>query len=150
MLWPRRFFFELLLLTRKWVILLPGVLFRDAFWSLVVSTVMFVIAWATIVRWKPFATHGSQFDARLTQVALLVLQVCGSVPAGLCSYVVGFVGLFQFNGCISGFVCPVFVYVFNFVLVVFRSCCCFTVIVAKASHPFWMRWMYCGYWATSY
>ncbi len=70
-----RFLFELVLLCRKWGIMVAGVLMRDAFWALVVSLIMFAASWALIVHWKPFATHGSQFDARLVQVMMLLLQV---------------------------------------------------------------------------
>ncbi len=70
-----RFMTELLLLFRKWAIMIAGISLKRAYLVLLVCVLAHVVIWIVIVRWKPFATYGSQFHARATQVLLLLFTV---------------------------------------------------------------------------
>ncbi len=70
-----RFATELVLLLRKWLIMIAGISFQSAYWALLVCVLLHVALWFVLVRWKPFATYGSQFHGRSTQVLLLLFMV---------------------------------------------------------------------------
>jgi hypothetical protein len=70
-----RFMTELLLLLRKWAIMVAGISFKSAYWVLLVCVLVHIVVWIVLIRWKPFSTYGSQFHARATQVMLLLFMV---------------------------------------------------------------------------
>ena len=70
-----RFLTELLLLLRKWAIMIAGIALKSMYWVLLVCVLLHVVIWIVIVRWKPFSMYGSQFHARATQVLLLLFTV---------------------------------------------------------------------------
>lgn len=66
---------ELLLLVRKLAVIVAGIALRDAFWTLVACLLSYAVLWKLLVRWKPYATQGSHFNARLVQAVILLLLV---------------------------------------------------------------------------
>ena len=70
-----RFMTELLLLLRKWAIMIAGITLKNAYWVLLVCVLVHVVVWIVLIRWKPFSTYGSQFHARATQALLLLFTV---------------------------------------------------------------------------
>lgn len=82
-----RFSLEALLLLRKWAVIVAGIAFQDAFWAVVACLSSYIPMWRLLIRWKPYATQGSQFDARLVQAVILLLLVWLSSFA------------FQYDGC---------------------------------------------------
>lgn len=70
-----RFAFEAVLLARKLAVIVAGIAFQDAFWAVVTCLSSYILMWKVLIRWKPYATQGSQFDARLVQAVILLLLV---------------------------------------------------------------------------
>ena len=70
-----RFTTELLLLLRKWAIMIAGISLKNAYWVLLVCVLGHVVGWIVLIRWKPFSTFGTQFHARTTQLMLLLFMV---------------------------------------------------------------------------
>jgi hypothetical protein len=66
---------ELVLLSRKWVIVLAGLWLGSAYWLLLVCVLLHILLWAIIVHWKPFATYQSHMHARRTQLLLVCFVV---------------------------------------------------------------------------
>lgn len=55
--------------------IVAGIAFQDAFWAVVACLISSIAAWKLLIRWKPYATQGGQFDARLVQAVIVLLQV---------------------------------------------------------------------------
>lgn len=66
---------EFLLLARKVVLIVAGITFQDSFWVLIACISSYALMWMVLIRWKPYATQGSQFDARFVQAVILMLLV---------------------------------------------------------------------------
>lgn len=66
---------EALLMARRLAIIVAGIAFQDAFWAVVACLSTYIVMWKVIIVWKPYATQGSQFDARLVQAVILLLLV---------------------------------------------------------------------------
>lgn len=66
---------EAVLITRKLAVIVLGVAFNDSFWAVVACLTTYIVMWKVLIRWKPYATQGSQFDARLVQAVILLLLV---------------------------------------------------------------------------
>lgn len=62
-------------MARKLAVIVAGIAFQDSFWALIASLFSFVVVWRLLVRWKPYATQGNQFDTRLVQGIILLLMV---------------------------------------------------------------------------
>lgn len=70
-----KFMFEGVLLFRKWVIILVSLYVVDPFLSMLLTLGGSVLVLMLVIRWKPFAMEGGQFEARLAQIILIVLHV---------------------------------------------------------------------------
>lgn len=89
---------EALLLGRKLAVILAGIAFQDAFWAVVACLSTYMLVWKVLIVWKPYATQGSQFDARLVQAVILLLLVQFACSAYFASHAFG--GK-QFLACVS-------------------------------------------------
>lgn len=63
-------------MARRLGVIVAGIAFQDAFWAVIACLSTYVIMWKALIRWKPYSTQGSQFDARLVQGVILLLLVC--------------------------------------------------------------------------
>lgn len=70
-----RYGMEALLLARKLAIIASGIAFQDAFWAVIACLATYGPMFKILIHWKPYATQGSQFDARLVQSVILLLLV---------------------------------------------------------------------------
>lgn len=66
---------EVLVFSRKLAVVVVGLAFQDSFWALIACLSSYILLWKIMIVWKPYATQGGQFDARLVQAVICVLLV---------------------------------------------------------------------------
>ena len=60
---------------RKWGFVLIAVYVRDAFQSQLLALTMTAAVFVLLIRWKPFASESGQFEARVANGLVIVLEV---------------------------------------------------------------------------